>query len=306
MNITNDNIPNICANCGKGEESSTNLKACTACKMVKYCNRECQIAHRPQHKKACKKRAAELYDEELFKQPPPEYGDCPICMIRVPSLYTGWRYQTCCGKVICSGCAYAPVYDNEGNVVADTCPFCRTSTPISDAEIVKRNEKRAKAGDAIAIHDLGCNYASGDDGYPQDDTKAFELYQRAGEHGHANAYYSISNAYLRGDGVEVDEKKAIHYWELAAIRGHPIARNNLGISEWKAGKYDRAVKYFMIAARDGNPNSVKHVKLLYEQGLATKEDYSKALESYQAYLDEIKSDQRDKAAAAHVSFKYYE
>ena len=37
----------ICANCGKGEESSGDLKACTACKLVKYCNRECQIAHRP-------------------------------------------------------------------------------------------------------------------------------------------------------------------------------------------------------------------------------------------------------------------
>ena len=38
----------ICANCGEGEESSGDLKACTACKMVKYCNRDCQIAHRPQ------------------------------------------------------------------------------------------------------------------------------------------------------------------------------------------------------------------------------------------------------------------
>jgi len=52
--------PNICANCGKGEEESDNLKTCTACKLVKYCNRDCQIAHRSQHKKACKKRAAEL------------------------------------------------------------------------------------------------------------------------------------------------------------------------------------------------------------------------------------------------------
>ena len=68
----------VCANCGKGEEESHKLKHCIACKMVKYCNRECQIAHRPQHKKECRRRAAELHDEELFKQPLPEYGDCPI------------------------------------------------------------------------------------------------------------------------------------------------------------------------------------------------------------------------------------
>ena len=55
-----------CANCGKGEDESNKLKACTACKLAKYCSRECQIAHRPQHKKECKKRAAELHDEELL------------------------------------------------------------------------------------------------------------------------------------------------------------------------------------------------------------------------------------------------
>jgi len=59
-NNGDNNVPDICANCGKGEESANDLKACTACKMVKYCNRECQIAHRPQHKKA-KKRAAEIH-----------------------------------------------------------------------------------------------------------------------------------------------------------------------------------------------------------------------------------------------------
>ena len=73
-----DNIqPLSCANCGKGDESAGNLKACTACKMVKYCNRDCQIAHRPQHKKACKKRAAELHDEALFK-PSLLPEDCPF------------------------------------------------------------------------------------------------------------------------------------------------------------------------------------------------------------------------------------
>jgi len=98
-NNNKDDIPDICANCGKGEESTGSLKACTACKMVKYCNRECQIAHRSQHKKACKKRAAELHDEALFKEVEPE--DCPICFLRMPYLMSGSTYMPCCGKVIC-------------------------------------------------------------------------------------------------------------------------------------------------------------------------------------------------------------
>ena len=40
-----DNDTTVCANCGKGEEESVNLKKCVACHMVKYCNRDCQIAH---------------------------------------------------------------------------------------------------------------------------------------------------------------------------------------------------------------------------------------------------------------------
>ena len=98
-----------CANCGKGEEESRNLKACTACKMVKYCNRECQIAHRPQHKKACKKKAAKLHDEALFKQPPTE--DCPICFLPLPLDVGQTEFKSCCGKTICGGCTYTMVME---------------------------------------------------------------------------------------------------------------------------------------------------------------------------------------------------
>ena len=51
--------------------------------------------------------------------------------------------------------------------------------------------------------------------------------------------------------------------------------------------------------------SLDAIKQLYSKGHATKDDYTKALLSYQAYLGEIKSDQRDKAAAAHEDFCYY-
>ena len=105
-NTSSQNNSSTCANCGKIEEAGSNLKSCAACKLVKYCSRECQIAHRPQHKKACKKKAAELHDEKIFKQPPLE-EDCPICLMRLPSLETGRVYMTCCGKIICCGCMHA-------------------------------------------------------------------------------------------------------------------------------------------------------------------------------------------------------
>ena len=65
---SDNNTTEICAKCGKEGGS---LKSCAACKLVKYCSRDCQIAHRSQHKKECRKRAADdLHDENLFKDPP--------------------------------------------------------------------------------------------------------------------------------------------------------------------------------------------------------------------------------------------
>ena len=88
----------MCANCGKGEEYSGDLKSCAACKLVKYCSRDCQIAHRPQHKRACKKRTAELYDEKLFKPPPPR-EECPICMLPLPLDACQVVYQSVVGRI---------------------------------------------------------------------------------------------------------------------------------------------------------------------------------------------------------------
>ena len=201
-NNDNDGKSNdICANCGK----EGNLKACTACNMVKYCNRDCQIAHRPRHKKECKKRTRELHDEKLFNQPPSEHGDCPICFLRLPTLRSGITYKPCCGKLFCIGCNHAPVYDHEGNIVADTCPFCRTPPPTSADEMMQRMKKRVEARDVEAIFSLGGFYDNGDYGLRQNHAKAVELYKQAGELGHAAAYCKVGKSYK----LHVDKKKAI-------------------------------------------------------------------------------------------------
>ena len=300
----------VCANCGK-EGTSDNMNICNKCKVTTYCNAVCKKVHKKKHKKECEEHirhaaekhneelrlAAELHDEKLFKEPPSQHGDCPICFIRIPNLNTGWRYQTCCGKVICSGCFYAPIYDNQGNEVSEEkCPFCRVPHP-TDEGATERAKIRVELDDPIAIYDKGCDYFLGKGGHPRDRKKALELFYRAGELGHAMAYSNIGYAYNYGEGVEVDYKKATHYYELAAMRGNEVARYNLGVNEARSGNLDRALKHHMIAVRSGKNNSLETIQKMYKNGHATKDDYTTALRSYQQYLGEIKSAQRDKAAA---------
>ena len=242
-----------------------------------------------------------LHKESLFKQPPPN-EDCPICMLPLPSLTTGSMHYACCGKVVCSGCIFG-VDKRDGG--GGLCPFCRTPAPTSREENIKRNKKRLKAGNANAAHHLGTCYADGSLGLPQDHARALELYHQAAELGCAESYTNIGNSFLEGNGVERDLMKAQIYWELAAKSGQADARHNLGCKEYNAHNYDRALTHYMIAVRGGDNDSLDAIQLMLKRGHVTKDDYAKALVARQAYLGEIRSPQRDEAAAFGKQYKYY-
>ena len=76
-----------CACCGIAEIDDIKLmKDCDDCDLVKYCSGECKGNHKSEHEEECKKRAAELRDELLFKQPEGNHwGDCPsaVCLCRL-------------------------------------------------------------------------------------------------------------------------------------------------------------------------------------------------------------------------------
>lgn len=113
---------------------------------------------------------------------------------------------------------YAPLYDNQGNEVAERkCPFCRILAPTSEKEIVKRYRKRMELSDCNAIFDLGCFYRDGWHGFTQDNDKAFEYYHRAAELGCSEAVTNVAVAYHYGRNVERDGKKARQYWEIDRV-----------------------------------------------------------------------------------------
>jgi hypothetical protein len=283
-----------CANCGKGEEDSNKLKKCSACLSVKYCSAACQKAHRPQHKKACKKRASELHDEKLFKDPPPT-EECPICLLLPdPNEERQPSFHPCCGKIICHGCIYA-MQISAGKYL---CPFCREPNANSNDEHIERTKKLMEKGDAEAFVFLAFSYDTGNNGLPQDMAKAKELYLKAGELGSSEAYSNLGIAYDQGRGVEVDKKKAKYYYEHAAIGGDIHARHNLAGLEVSAGNIERALKHFIMAAKAGDEKSLGAIKAGFMEGLVSKETvYASTLRAYHEIKKEMKSDMRDKAAA---------
>ena len=125
-----------------------------------------------------------------------------------------------------------------------------------------------------------------------------KLFLRAGELGRAEGYYCVGLAYIEGRGVEREEAKAKYYYELAAIGGNLDARHNLGAIELEAGNYDNAIKHFMIAAGAGDDESLKAIRRGFLCGHITKDDFEKALRTHKEATDEMKSNQREAAAAA--------
>jgi hypothetical protein len=290
-----EEVDTCCASCGKAEVDDVKLKKC-ACNLVKYCTVECQKNHRPQHKKLCRKRLAELRDRDLFEQPDESYmGECPICCLPQPIDASKSIFMPCCSKSICKGCNVANLKREWEAGLDPRCAFCREPAPKSQEESVKRAMKRVKKNDPDAIEFMGRNCI--DEG---DYEKALEYLTKAAGLGNAEAHYNLSIMYDNRWGVEKDDEKRMYHMEEAAIGGHPYARHNIGTNELRNGKFDRAKKHFIIAANLGLHESLNALQALYEGGDASKEDYATALRAYQAAVEETKSEEREEAE------RYYE
>ena len=215
-----------CADCGEEGSGVINLKTCKSCMLVRYCNANCQRNHWSTHKKDCKRHAAELRDEALFKEPPPK-EDCPICFLQMPVMLICCvslpdatissvpicdfvqaneelageatdTYFVCCGKSICGGCVYSCVESGS----TGTCPFCNADRSKTDKEIREKMMKRVEGNDAVAIYLLAQDYYLGQNGLHQDEEKAKELYARAAGLGLSVAHYHLGNIYHKGGDLK--------------------------------------------------------------------------------------------------------
>src|SRR6056300_957233 len=134
----------VCAACGVAGVDDTKLKKC-ACNLVKYCSDGCQELHRPEHKKACEKKMAEIRDRDLFTQPDESHmGECPICCLPLSLDVTKSTMMGCCSKIICRGCDFANRKREMDEGMEKKCPFCREPIPKSEGKALKKVMGRIK------------------------------------------------------------------------------------------------------------------------------------------------------------------
>ena len=281
----------LCASCGIAENDDIKLKKCNGCYLVKYCGIECQKTHRKQHKRECKKRAAELRDELLFKQPESSHlGDCPICCLPLSLDRSKSPAMCCCSKVVCNGCDFANQEREIKGRLPHACPFCRKTKPKTKEEADKLLMKRIEANDPFALRQEGSILLVKGDYGP-----AFDYLTKAADLGDIDAHYKLGTMYHLGEGVQKDEGKKKYHFEQAAIGGHPEGRHNVGCIECSNFNYERAVKHWIIAATLGYDHSIKPLMHAFKRGHINKDKLESTLRANKAAIDATKSPQRESA-----------
>jgi len=299
-----------CAECG---EEGVSLKTCKLCMLVRYCNPKCQRNHWSTHKQLCKRRAAELHDEALFKDPPAK-DDCPICFLPMPKKMAccvslppatiasvpvydfaianekanvGMAlYYSCCGKSICGGCIDS--FRMSGN--GDKCPFCNSERMGKTRdEFIRELTKRVEANDAGSMTVLANFYDGGFMGLQQNREKSMELYARAADLGSSEAHCYLGNNYREGFYL----KKAKFHYEAAAMTGHEDARKKLGFLEAQSGNMERAVKHWTIAASAGDYTAMHDLLGGLTRGYVSRDTIDSSLEAYNNACAEMRSEARD-------------
>jgi TPR repeat protein len=144
----------------------------------------------------------------------------------LPSTEIGQSFTACCGKMVCLGCFYQQQLEHKHNHQnrSPTCLFCRAAIPI-DKEYNQLLEKRVNSNDAKATQ-LGMMYLHGDHdrGVKKDLRKAIKLLHRAAELGCVPSNANLADLHYKGDGVSKDKKKAMQYYEKAAMAGAVVLR----------------------------------------------------------------------------------
>jgi len=131
--------------------------------------------------------------------------------------------------------------------------------------------------------------------YSNDDVDAVRLYQAAADQGYAEAYVGLANMYVKGEGVEVDERKAVKLYESAADLDHipalVLLARYLNAGEiGLAVNVKRAGTLLIRAAELGDEGAARELIKAYQEGSYGLQADQEQAAYWQARLAERQTD----------------
>lgn len=113
---------------------------------------------------------------------------------------------------------------------------------------------------------------------------AFAMWLERAEEHDPDAAAWVGSCYANGDGVDVDDAKALHWYTIAAELGKPMAQANVGAFHYMgrgvAKSIDKAISWLRRAADGGDLNGLFNLAQLYQQGEGVQPDSARAAELY--------------------------
>jgi hypothetical protein len=243
-------------------------------------------------------------DPELWKPHPPT-EECPVCLVPLLLNNSKSTFWACCGKKVCNACCREhrralEVTNRKRNKkklspLEFTCAFCRIPHHESDSELIGRYEERVDKGDTRAMVYLGVSYMIGSNGVRKNETKAFELFNRAADLGFADAFGQLGSGAVNKElSLNPNGRTAKEYCEDGARKGDVYSRAVLAWILDEEGKHDLATKHWHLAAAAGCDDSMKCLWDCFSKGKLSKMDLLKSLRAHKATSDEMKSEERER------------
>lgn len=132
-----------------------------------------------------------------------------------------------------------------------------------DEVAMQKSLQLAEAGNAMAMFDVGSNYAFGK-GVAQNDAQSVYWYSRAAEAGQLDAMVNLAGRYSSGKGIAQSNEKMIFWLRKAAEAGHLGGMTNLGYQFYTGNgveqSKDVAIFWFRKAAMEGYAPAIEALK----------------------------------------------
>eukprot|EP00985_Skeletonema_marinoi_P010947 scaffold5153_cov100-Skeletonema_marinoi.AAC.1 len=190
---------------------------------------------------------------------PPEYSeDCPICLetIKHVNNTTTSRFF-CCGGFTCKKCSEERKAKGkeEGfdEMYRAKCPLCRERMP-KEGEFKKVNSlvlEHANKGRAWAQMHVGIKYFHGVNGYDLDKERGLKLIEESADQRDPDGLLQLA-CVCKGETLERDESKYVHYLKEAADLGHPRAQRLLALTYERQDNEKMLLHYITLAASQGD------------------------------------------------------